>query len=117
MLSKKTMARIIKFLQWTRIVAKFAAIGTTIAGAVTAFSSSATTGFAIGAAGATSYAAAKTVPVHGYEKIKHVSPPRAIRQLKEAQRMVSEPSTKVGGRSTAKPVRMASLNRFNRKSG
>ena len=79
MARKKTITKLAKFIRWSKIAAKFAAVSTTIAAAVAAFaSSSATTGFAIGAAGATSYAATKTIPVHGYEKIKHISPPLCL---------------------------------------
>jgi hypothetical protein len=56
------------------VVAKLAAIGTAVTGAFTAITSSMSTGFAITAAGATSYAAAKNIPVQGYDKTKHISP-------------------------------------------
>ncbi len=74
MLSNQTLLRIKKLLKWTRIAAKFIAIGAAITGAVTALSSSITTGAAISAAGATGFAAAKTVPGKNYDKIRHVSP-------------------------------------------
>lgn len=75
MFSDETWAKIKKIIRWSKVVAKFAAIGTTITGAVTAATSgSATTGFALGAAGATTYAATKSIPVNGYEKTKHISP-------------------------------------------
>jgi hypothetical protein len=59
-----------------RLIAKIAAIGTTITGAVTALtSSSSATGIALGAAGATGgVVVTHGIPVKGYEKIKHVSP-------------------------------------------
>jgi hypothetical protein len=79
-INKKMLSRIFILLKWGKITAKFAAIGTTITGAITAFtSSSSATGIAMGAAGATTYAATKELAKEGYEKTKHVSPGPAIR--------------------------------------
>jgi hypothetical protein len=75
-ISKATLFKIVKILKWGKLLAKLAAIGTTISGAVTALSGSATTGMALSAAGATTYAAAKTLPTKGYEKTRHIPPGR-----------------------------------------
>jgi len=76
-ISKSTLIKIVKVLKWGKIAAKLAAIGTTISGAVTALSGSATSGVALSAAGATTYAAAKGIPTQGYEKTKHIPPTRS----------------------------------------
>src|SRR5882757_336265 len=69
--------RLLKFLRFLKrgtVAAKFAAIGTTITGAIAALSGSATTGTALSAAGAATYAA--TSATQGYEKTKHIPPVR-----------------------------------------
>jgi hypothetical protein len=69
------LAKIITILKWGKIAAKVVALGTTISGAITALtSSSVTTGFVLGATGATTYVAVKTLPNKGYEKTTHISP-------------------------------------------
>jgi hypothetical protein len=81
--------RIIKILQWSKVTAKFIAVCSTIAGmvAAAASSSAATTGLALSAAGATTLAATKTIPsTRGYEKIKHIAPPRIIRSTKDSEK-------------------------------
>jgi hypothetical protein len=77
---KSTVVKIIRFLKWTKIAAKLAAIGTTVSGAIAALSGSATTGIALSAAGATTYAASKGLPQNSYEKTKHVPPGRVNKQ-------------------------------------
>ena len=74
--SKSLLIKIVRFLKWGKILAKFAAIGTTVSGAITALSGSATSGVALSAAGATTYAATKGLPSQGYEKTKHIPPGR-----------------------------------------
>ena len=88
MLSKAALKRMTKLLKWSKLIAKFAAICTTLTGAATVASSSstATTGVALGAAGATGYAAAKNIPSDGYERTKHI-PPKAMADIDKAARI------------------------------
>jgi hypothetical protein len=69
------LLKFIKFLRWSKIAAKFAAVGATITGALASLSGSATAGIALSAAGATTYAATD-LPAQGYERTKHVPPGR-----------------------------------------
>ena len=70
-------------LKWTKFVARLAAIGATVSGAAVAFftSSSATSGIAITAAGASTLAAAEKIPnpKDKYLKTKHISPKLAAK--------------------------------------
>lgn len=74
---KKWLRRVIAVLRWSKVVAKITAIGATVSGAVmSVVGGSAVTGFAVSAAGATSYAAVKNIPipVSGYERTRHIPP-------------------------------------------
>ena len=79
-----------KICKW---LAKVAAIGATVTGAITAVSSaSSTTGIALGTAGAAgTYATTKGANAKGYEKIKHVSP--KVNQRSNAVNMHYQPPT------------------------
>jgi len=101
MISKKTLITIAKVLKWSKIIAKFAAIGTTITGGIAALTSaSSSTGLALTAAGATTYVAAKNIPVHDYEKTRHVSPRASQKNGKSASRKYS-----MAGEAAATPQR------------
>jgi hypothetical protein len=62
-----------KLLKLTLAALKLTALGTAVTSAVTALTNSLSAGFAMTAAGATTYAAAKNIPKE-YDKTKHVSP-------------------------------------------
>lgn len=79
--NKATLLKFFRLLKWSKVVAQFAALGTTMAGAVTAFSGSAATGMALTAAGATTYAVTNGMPVKTYEKTAHIPPARADRTM------------------------------------
>lgn len=97
-ISKKTLLKFIRYLRWSKIAAKFASLCTTIMGAVAAVYGSATTGVALGAAGASTYAATKGVQVQGYERTKHVPPGRVDKAANLLRKMEMDknyrPSTK-----------------------
>ena len=94
---KSKLKNLVKILKWGKLLAKLAAIGTTISGAVAALSGSATAGITISAAGATTYAATKGIPTKGYEKTKHIPPGKINKQANMLRQQ--EISGKVGGKS------------------
>jgi hypothetical protein len=66
---------IARIFKWSRIAAKIAALGTALAGALTLLvQTSIMTSILLGAVGATTYAAARTIPEMGYERTRHISP-------------------------------------------
>lgn len=70
---KGMLLKFVKFLKWSKIAAKLAAVGTTITGALASLSGSAVTGIALSAAGATTYAATD-LHSQGCEKTRHIPP-------------------------------------------
>ena len=99
-INKVFLVKLIRFLKWGKIIAKLAAIGTTISGAVTALTSSATTGVAISAAGATTYAATKGLAPQTYEKTKHIPPGRVDKAANMMRKMEMDASKGARGKST-----------------
>jgi hypothetical protein len=104
-INKIRLLKFLRLLKRGKIAAKFAAIGTTITGAVAAFSGSATTGAALSAAGATAYAA--TSATQGYEKTKHIPPVRVDKTANMLRKHEKEPAREGRQRNAAKTANTA----------
>jgi len=97
-------------LRWRRIIrwcARISAVGATVTGAMTVItsSSSASTGIALGAAGATgTYVSTKGIPLKGYEKIKHVSPKTSQRSGNTVNMHYAAPSLSKRNTAVSKPT-------------
>ena len=102
-ISKATLIKILKLLKWGKVTAKIAVIGTTITGAATALSGSASTGVALSAAGATAYAATTGLPKPRYEKTKHIPPGRVDKAANMLRKQEIESLTYGKGRNSGKP--------------
>jgi len=106
---KSMLLKFVKFLKWSKIAAKLAAVGTTMTGALASLSGSATTGIALSAAGASTYAATD-LQTKGYEKTKHIPPGRVdkaanILRRQEMGKARKPASQSKGARSGFQPVK------------